>query len=77
MLRSVRAALPGTAQPRRSCPICLRACYAMSGTSIVYPAMCLRACYAMSGTSIDYPAMCLRACCAMSGTDTPYVIAAI
>eukprot|EP00961_Rhodomonas_salina_P212327 2867045-Rhodomonas_salina.10 len=31
--------------------ICLRACYAMSGTDLVYPAICLRACYAISGTT--------------------------
>eukprot|EP00961_Rhodomonas_salina_P304364 3941573-Rhodomonas_salina.6 len=36
--------------------ICLRACYAMSGTDIGYGAICLRACYGMSGTDIGYGA---------------------
>eukprot|EP00961_Rhodomonas_salina_P174870 2358836-Rhodomonas_salina.4 len=45
--------------------ICLRACYAMSGTEIAYSAICLRACYAMSGTEIADGANCL-------GTDMAY-----
>eukprot|EP00961_Rhodomonas_salina_P086560 1163875-Rhodomonas_salina.1 len=42
--------------------ICVRVCYAMSGTDIAYGATCVRVCYAMSAT-------CLRACYAMSGTE--------
>eukprot|EP00961_Rhodomonas_salina_P206355 2785665-Rhodomonas_salina.4 len=34
--------------------ICLRACYAMSGTGLGYAAICLRACYVMSGTDVAY-----------------------
>eukprot|EP00961_Rhodomonas_salina_P305573 3941975-Rhodomonas_salina.4 len=36
--------------------ICLRACYAMSGTNITYRALC----YAMCGTGIVCGAICLR-----------------
>eukprot|EP00961_Rhodomonas_salina_P267808 3618292-Rhodomonas_salina.1 len=36
--------------------ICLRACYAMSGTDLAYGAICLRSCYAMSGTDLGYAA---------------------
>eukprot|EP00961_Rhodomonas_salina_P097791 1315814-Rhodomonas_salina.1 len=44
--------------------ISIRACYAMSGTVLVYAAaISLGACYAISG---------LRACYAMSGTDIAY-----
>eukprot|EP00961_Rhodomonas_salina_P301648 3940555-Rhodomonas_salina.1 len=71
--------------PSVSCPICLSACYAMSGTDT---AICLRACYAMSSTetaislracyamSSTDTAICLRACYAMSGTDTCIVLSA-
>eukprot|EP00961_Rhodomonas_salina_P164159 2211181-Rhodomonas_salina.1 len=48
--RGVEAAL-------RSVSICLRACYAMSGTAIAYDGISLRACYAMSGTSVWYPCL--------------------
>eukprot|EP00961_Rhodomonas_salina_P223757 3025635-Rhodomonas_salina.1 len=40
--------------------ICLRACYAMSGTDIVYGAIYPRVCYAMSG------------CYAILGTELAY-----
>eukprot|EP00961_Rhodomonas_salina_P179156 2417351-Rhodomonas_salina.2 len=34
--------------------VCLRACYAMSGTDMVQGSICLRACYAMSSTDKAY-----------------------
>eukprot|EP00961_Rhodomonas_salina_P076012 1020559-Rhodomonas_salina.1 len=37
-----------------SSAIGLRACYAMSGTDILYGRICLRACYAVSGTEIAW-----------------------
>eukprot|EP00961_Rhodomonas_salina_P278022 3756650-Rhodomonas_salina.5 len=51
--------------PRVCCfTVCLRACYAMSGSDLAYaaplaahtPASCLCVCYAMSGTDIAYGA---------------------
>eukprot|EP00961_Rhodomonas_salina_P170774 2302444-Rhodomonas_salina.2 len=52
--------------------VCLRGCYAMSGTDIARGAVCLRTCYAMSGTDIAHGAFCLRGCYAMSGTERGY-----
>eukprot|EP00961_Rhodomonas_salina_P000495 6849-Rhodomonas_salina.7 len=40
-------------------PICLRECYAMSGTDKAYDAIGLRTCYAMSGTDLAYGAASL------------------
>eukprot|EP00961_Rhodomonas_salina_P275524 3722609-Rhodomonas_salina.1 len=53
-------------------PICLRACYAVSGTFVAFGAMSLRACYAVSGTGVAFGAMNLRACYAVSGNGAAY-----
>eukprot|EP00961_Rhodomonas_salina_P294649 3934767-Rhodomonas_salina.3 len=42
-------------------PIVLSACYAMSGTGIVYGARCIRACCAMAGTVVGHAATPIRA----------------
>eukprot|EP00961_Rhodomonas_salina_P200038 2698302-Rhodomonas_salina.2 len=55
--------------------ICLRACYAMSGTDISICscyAMSIFSCYAMSGTGRAYGPTCLRFSYAMCGTGTAY-----
>eukprot|EP00961_Rhodomonas_salina_P304221 3941528-Rhodomonas_salina.4 len=46
--------------------ICLRTCYAMSGTELAYAATCLRACYAVCVTELAYGATRIYAMC---GTD--------
>eukprot|EP00961_Rhodomonas_salina_P155375 2092406-Rhodomonas_salina.1 len=48
-------------------PICLCACYAMSGTGLAYDVICLRACYAMSGTGLAF-----GTAYAMPGTENAY-----
>eukprot|EP00961_Rhodomonas_salina_P301355 3940428-Rhodomonas_salina.1 len=50
----------------------LCACYAMSGTDLVYGAIGLRACYEMSGTDIAYSMVGLCAFYAISGTGIAY-----
>eukprot|EP00961_Rhodomonas_salina_P008209 111549-Rhodomonas_salina.1 len=53
--------LPGASEAAgwaasRSDPICLRACYALSGADIAYAAW---SCYALSGTVLEYAATLL------------------
>eukprot|EP00961_Rhodomonas_salina_P223899 3027628-Rhodomonas_salina.1 len=52
----------------------LHACYATSGTELVYRAILLRACYAIPGTELADAAIGLRACYAISGTELCMVL---
>eukprot|EP00961_Rhodomonas_salina_P274426 3707751-Rhodomonas_salina.2 len=50
-----------------SCPICLRACYAIPGTDTAYADRRARLVLTVFGTDIAYG---LRACYAIPGTDS-------
>eukprot|EP00961_Rhodomonas_salina_P235117 3177848-Rhodomonas_salina.6 len=53
--------------------VVLRACYAMSGTDLVYAAISLRACYALSGTDLTCGAPSLCATISLRKVVFPYL----